>query len=157
LPIKLKRAYEPASSDDGERILVERLWPRGVTKKDLALTGWLRDIAPSTELRKWYGHIDERWPEFVKRYRSELRASDKRRFILELVGKGLSGDVTLVFATHDPERSGAQVLKDVIEKAGIQSARVSSDRRAASASRRHTRSPNKRVEEMVARGKRRPA
>lgn len=121
MSIKLKRAYVAAAPDDGQRFLVERLWPRGVAKKDLPLTGWIRDIAPSTELRKWYGHVDERWPEFVKRYKSELRASDKRELILDLARKGRSGNVTLVFATHDPERSGARVLKDVIEKAGSRS------------------------------------
>jgi uncharacterized protein YeaO (DUF488 family) len=118
LSIKLKRAYEAASPNDGQRFLVERLWPRGVAKKDLPLTDWLRDIAPSTALRKWYGHVDERWPEFVKRYKSELKAPGKREWILDLARKGRSGDVTLVFATHDPERSGAKVLKDVIERAG---------------------------------------
>lgn len=113
--MKLKRAYEAPSPDDGERYLVERLWPRGVPKNDIALTGWLRDIAPSAELRKWYGHIDERWPEFVRRYESELNAPEKQQMILDLVQKARDGDVTLVFATRIAEHSSAWVLKDVIE------------------------------------------
>jgi uncharacterized protein YeaO (DUF488 family) len=123
LPVLLKRAYEAPSTDDGERYLVERLWPRGVAKKDLALTDWLRDIAPSTELRKWYGHIEERWPEFVKRYERELAAPDKQKSLTDLAQKARAGNVTLVFATRVAERSGAKVLKDAIEKLERQSGR----------------------------------
>ncbi len=116
MPIKLKRAYDPPSADDGERYLVERLWPRGVSKKRLALRGWLKEIAPSTELRKWYAHEDERWPEFVRRYRLELKGTDQKSLLADLAHKAQSSDVTLVFATRNPERSDARVLKDVIEK-----------------------------------------
>ncbi len=122
MPVNLKRAYEAPSTDDGERYLVERLWPRGVAKKDIALSGWLRDIAPSTELRKWYSHAEERWPEFVKRYESELSAPDKQKILRDLTEKARAGDITLVFATRVAERSGAKVLKDVI-------ARLASSRR----------------------------
>lgn len=116
MTVKLKRAYEAAAEGDGERFLVERLWPRGVAKKDLPLQGWLKDIAPSTSLRKWYSHIEERWPEFVKRYRLELRATDKQAMLADLATRAEASTVTLVFATRDPERSGARVLKDVIEE-----------------------------------------
>jgi uncharacterized protein YeaO (DUF488 family) len=112
----LKRAYEPPSTDDGERYLVERLWPRGVSKKGLALTAWLRDIAPSTELRKWYGHVEERWPEFAARYKQELAAPDKQKILSDLAQKARAGNVTLVFATRVAELSGAKVLKDLLEK-----------------------------------------
>jgi uncharacterized protein YeaO (DUF488 family) len=71
--IKLKRAYEPATNDDGLRILVERLWPRGVTKQKAKIDLWLKDLAPTTELRKWYNHDPDRWPQFRKRYRAELK------------------------------------------------------------------------------------
>ena len=116
MPIRLKRAYESPAAGDGERYLVERLWPRGVAKKDLPLKGWLKGIAPSTDLRKWYAHVEERWPEFVRRYRSELTELDKQDVLADLAEKGRRRDVTLVFATHDPERSGARVLKDVLEE-----------------------------------------
>lgn len=116
MPVLLKRAYEAPSTDDGERYLVERLWPRGVAKKDLAITDWLRDIAPSTELRKWYGHVEERWPEFVKRYESELISPDKQKALTDLAHKARTGNVTLVFATRVAEQSGARVLKDLIDR-----------------------------------------
>jgi uncharacterized protein YeaO (DUF488 family) len=87
-----------------------------VSKKDIAISGWLRDIAPSTELRKWYGHAKDRWPEFVKRYESELEAPDKQKILRDLTQKARAGDVTSVFATRVAERSGAKVLKDVIER-----------------------------------------
>jgi uncharacterized protein YeaO (DUF488 family) len=121
LPVLLKRAYEPPSIDDGERYLVERLWPRGVAKKDLALTDWLRDIAPSTELRKWYGHIEERWPEFARRYKQELAAPEKQAVLSDLAQIARAGNITLVFATRVAELSGAKVLKDLIGKAGRRS------------------------------------
>jgi uncharacterized protein YeaO (DUF488 family) len=114
--VKLKRAYEAATRGDGERYLVERLWPRGVAKDKLAITGWPREIAPSAELRTWYGHRRERWGEFAKRYRSELRKESSRKVVRTLASKARSGTVTLVFATKDVDHSGAAVLKDVIER-----------------------------------------
>lgn len=116
MSVKLKRAYEAPARADGERYLVERLWPRGVSKEKIALTAWLRDVAPSTELRKWYNHVDERWPEFVKRYRAELKDASHQGALQDLARKAQKGDITLVFATREPERSGARVLKDVIDK-----------------------------------------
>ncbi len=112
--LKLKRVYETPSSEDGLRILVERLWPRGLTKEKARIDIWLKDIAPSTELRKWYDHIPERWPEFQKRYKSELQESDK--VILGLKKKVDTTDVTLVFAAKDAARNSAVVLKDVLQK-----------------------------------------
>ena len=115
MPIRLKRAYEMAASSDGERYLVERLWPRGVKKTDLTLTAWLKDLAPSTDLRKWYGHHPDRQPEFARRYRAELAAAEKRPLLLDLVQKANAGDVTLVFSTKETDLSGAVVLKKVLE------------------------------------------
>jgi uncharacterized protein YeaO (DUF488 family) len=123
MPVLLKRAYESPSTDDGERYLVERLWPRGVAKKDLELTGWLRGIAPSTELRKWYGHVEERWPEFARLYKQELTAPEKQTILSDLAQKARAGNVTLVFATRVAARSGAKVLKDLIDTAGRRSKR----------------------------------
>jgi uncharacterized protein YeaO (DUF488 family) len=111
--LKLKRAYEAPAKSDGMRILVERLWPRGVSKEAAQIDVWLREISPSTELRKWYGHAPERWPEFQKRYRAEL---DKLGDVLTLL-KYLTQHqtVTFVFAASDEERNSAVVLKAYLE------------------------------------------
>jgi uncharacterized protein YeaO (DUF488 family) len=108
--VRLKRVYEPAAADDGARVLVERLWPRGVRKG--AVERWERDVAPSTELRKWYGHDPARWEEFRGRYVAELRArGPELEGLRELVR---AGRLTLVFAARDPARSSAAVLRDVL-------------------------------------------
>ena|SRR5487761_953138 len=109
---QLKRAYEPASADDGCRILVERLWPRGVTKSRAAIDAWLKDIAPSAALRKWYGHNPQRWKDFRRRYWDELRANPKT--VSELRAKQRKGKVTLVYAAHDEQHSGALALKQFL-------------------------------------------
>jgi uncharacterized protein YeaO (DUF488 family) len=114
MPLKLKRAYEPASPDDGRRYLVERLWPRGVSKQALALTEWLKELSPSSELRRWYGHEPGRWLEFVQRYELELQAPEKQSLLARLVAEARADGVTLVFATSDVEHSGARVLEDYL-------------------------------------------
>ena len=111
--IKLKRAYEAASSDDSLRILVERLWPRGVTKQIARIDLWLKDLAPSTELRKWYGHDPARWPEFRKRYWAELTDLGDFLVLLKYVIK--ERKVTFVFAASDEERNSAVALRDFLE------------------------------------------
>ncbi|HVX11761.1 MAG TPA: DUF488 family protein [Pirellulales bacterium] len=111
---RLKRAYEPASPDDGCRILVERLWPRGVSKDRAAIDLWLKDIAPSAALRKWYGHDPDRWTEFRRRYWAELRSD--REAVSELRTKGRGAKVTLVYAAHDEEHSGALALKQFLSR-----------------------------------------
>jgi uncharacterized protein YeaO (DUF488 family) len=112
--IKLKRAYEKPSMDDGFRILVERLWPRGVSKKKAAIDLWLKDVAPSAELRKWYVHDPKKWPEFRKRYWAELKHAGKAiKFLKE---KRKEGPVTLVFAAADAERNSAVALKAYLER-----------------------------------------
>ena len=111
--ILLKRAYEAASSDDGLRILVERLWPRGVSKQKAQIDLWLKDLAPSTELRKWYGHDPARWPEFRKRYWAELKDMGDLLVLLGFV----TGErtVTFVYAASDEERNSAVALKEFLE------------------------------------------
>jgi len=111
--IRLKRVYEPPSRTDGARILVDRLWPRGLTKERAAVTLWLKDVAPSTELRKWFGHAPARWKQFQARYRKELR---ERKDALELLKrKSNAHAVTLVYAARDEQHNEALVLKRVLE------------------------------------------
>ena len=112
--IKLKRAYEKPSRDDGFRILVERLWPRGVTKNEADLDLWLKDIAPSPELRKWYDHDVEKWGEFQKQYRQELNG--KSEFVDQLKQRSKDGTVTFVYAARDEEHNSAVVLKEFVER-----------------------------------------
>jgi len=112
--IKLKRAYEPAARGDGERILVERLWPRGVSKDRAKIDLWLKDIAPSTQLRKWFGHDPDRWEQFRRRYAAELK--DKIDLLKMLKQKAKNGPVTFVYAARDEQHNGALALKQVVEK-----------------------------------------
>jgi len=111
--LRLKRIYEPRSASDGYRVLVERLWPRGVSKDSARLDDWLKEIAPSPELRRWYSHQPERWPEFQKRYRAELAGSGE--LVDRLIAQLQAGDVTLLFAAKDEVRNSAVLLKSVIE------------------------------------------
>ncbi|HLI95592.1 MAG TPA: DUF488 domain-containing protein [Candidatus Baltobacteraceae bacterium] len=116
MSIALKRAYEAPASKDGRRILVDRVWPRGVSKEELHLDGWFREVAPSTQLRKWFGHDPERWSEFEKRYRAELRKSGMREPLEELAAMAKRGKVTLVYGAHDEEYNQAVVLRDYLKK-----------------------------------------
>ena len=115
----LKRAYDPASPEDGCRVLVERLWPRGVSKSQAAIDAWLKDVAPSSELRKWYGHDPARWDEFRRRYWAELRSN--RQAVDDLRAKEREGKVTLVYAARDQEHSGALALVEFLKQAKPQS------------------------------------
>jgi uncharacterized protein YeaO (DUF488 family) len=111
--IKLKRAYDRASRDDGVRYLVERLWPRGIKKTELELDGWLKEVAPSPELRKWFSHDLEKWPQFRQRYFTELKAHEES---LEPLRKAARrGPVTLVFSSHDTEHNAAVALRDYLK------------------------------------------
>lgn len=112
--IKLKRAYEKSSKQDGLRILVERLWPRGVRKDQAHIDLWLKDLAPSTELRKWFGHDPGKWDEFQKRYRSELE--DKGDLLALLKHRTGEGAVTFVYAARDEEHNSAVALKEFLEE-----------------------------------------
>jgi uncharacterized protein YeaO (DUF488 family) len=111
--IKLKRAYEKPSRDDGLRVLVERLWPRGLTKQRAAVDMWLKEAAPSPELRKWFGHDPARWAQFQRRYWQELK--EKKEAVQFLKQKGKQGTVTLVYAARDEEHNGALALKRFLE------------------------------------------
>lgn len=112
--IRLKRIFEAPSPDDGRRVLVERLWPRGVRKEAAALDEWLREIAPSRELRQWFGHDPGRWPAFRQHYREELEA--KEGLLDRLRAYREEGALTLVFAARDTERNSAVVLKELLEE-----------------------------------------
>ncbi len=112
--IKLKRAYEPPSRADGERILVERLWPRGLTKDRAQIDLWLKDISPSPELRKWYGHDPEKWSEFRKRYLQEVA---KKKYLAKLLKQKSRGKtITFVYAARDEEKNSAVVLKAYVTR-----------------------------------------
>jgi uncharacterized protein YeaO (DUF488 family) len=110
--IRIKRAYERRARGDGRRILVERLWPRGITKESLEAYAWMKEVAPSTELRKWFAHRVARWPEFRRRYIEELNAkSDTWTPILDASRRGA---VTLLYSAHDTEHNSAVVLRDYL-------------------------------------------
>jgi uncharacterized protein YeaO (DUF488 family) len=112
--IRIKRTYEPRARGDGRRILVERLWPRGMKKEDLHADTWMKDVAPSTELRQWFGHEVERWDEFRRRYQRELNANpDAWAPVLEASRRGT---VTLLYSAHDVEHNGAVVLRDYLTR-----------------------------------------
>lgn len=114
--IKLKRIYEPPAEGDGERLLVDRLWPRGLSKDAARLSQWLKDLAPSEELRRWYGHDPARWPEFQERYRRELLKPTRSALLEKVMELARKGPVTLLYAARDPERNNAVVLKKLLEE-----------------------------------------
>lgn len=114
MDIRLKRAYEPAASSDGYRVLVDRLWPRGVSKEKAWLDEWAKDLAPSAELREWFGHEPTRFAEFRRRYIEELR--DNRARLTALRRRGREGTLTLVYAAHDEDHNDAVVLLDVLRR-----------------------------------------
>ena len=112
--IRIKRIYDPPSSEDGTRILVDRLWPRGVTKEAASLDEWLKEIAPSDELRHWFGHDPARWTEFRERYRTELKLHGD--LLDRLRTQGGKGTITLLFAAADTEHNNAAVLKEILSR-----------------------------------------
>ncbi|WP_298422292.1 DUF488 family protein [Rhodoblastus sp.] len=114
MDVRLKRAYLPPSRDDGARVLVDRLWPRGLSKDAAAIDLWLKDVAPSTELRRWYGHDPNRWLEFQNRYREELANKDAALEILARIAR--DRDLTLVYAARDEQRNHALVIRDALRE-----------------------------------------
>jgi uncharacterized protein YeaO (DUF488 family) len=110
--VRLKRAYDPPAASDGTRILVDRLWPRGVNKANAAIDQWDKSIAPSTMLRNWFGHDPARWQEFRRRYANEIH--EHREQLDELRARAQSGRITLVFAAHDQLHNHAIVLRDIL-------------------------------------------
>lgn len=112
--LKIKRVYEEAKKIDGTRFLVERLWPRGMKKENLVMEAWLKDVAPSTDLRKWFEHDVAKWSEFQRRYRKELEANPNAwQPILDTMSHG---NVTLLFSSHDTEHNNAVVLKSFLDE-----------------------------------------
>lgn len=112
--VKIKRVYDRPERGDGERILVDRLWPRGLSRRAAAVDKWMKDLGPSHELRKWFGHDPRRWSEFRRRYVAELRT--QRDALTPIARKGARSAVTLLFGTRDPAHNQAVVLKGVIER-----------------------------------------
>ena len=110
--IRIKRAYEPPTQDDGTRILIDRLWPRGVKKENLALDQWAKELSPSTELRQWFGHDPARWQEFRRRYAAELR---QRTDLLDpLRALARKGPITLVYSAHDEAHNNAVAMREFL-------------------------------------------
>jgi len=110
--VKLKRAYEPPTADDGTRILIDRLWPRGVTKERAAIDQWMKDISPSTELRKWFGHDPARWDEFRRRYAKEVH--QHAELLDQLRSLAREGPITLVYSARDEKHNDAIELRELI-------------------------------------------
>ncbi|HLN89267.1 MAG TPA: DUF488 family protein [Candidatus Binatia bacterium] len=110
----MKRAYEKPASEDGKRILVERLWPRGLKKEDAKIDEWLKDVAPSTELRKWYCHEPKKWLKFSEKYRKELKAQNA--IVSRLASESKKGNVTFIFGSKEEKMNNAVALKEYIEK-----------------------------------------
>jgi uncharacterized protein YeaO (DUF488 family) len=114
MPIDLKRAYDLPTKSDGRRILVDRVWPRGIARDDLRIDAWLKDLAPSTELRKWFGHDPAKWDEFRKRYAGELE--QRSEALEELVENARAGQITLIFSAKDTQHNNAVALKEHLER-----------------------------------------
>lgn len=112
--VRIKRAYDDPSADDGYRLLIDRLWPRGVSRERAALDEWNKDLAPSGELRKWFGHDPERFDEFRRRYTAELH--DQRDCIRDLRRRAGEGTLTLVYSAHDTDHNDAVVLADIVRR-----------------------------------------
>ena len=112
--LKIKRVYETTRPEDGVRFLVERLWPRGIKKEDLKMKAWLKDVSPSPDLRRWYEHDVEKWKEFQKRYRKELK--DNPEAWKPILDAAREGDVTLLYSARDTEHNIALVLKEFLEE-----------------------------------------
>ena len=112
--IRLKRAYEPAAASDGYRILIDRIWPRGVARKDARLDEWARELAPSAELRRWFGHDPARFEEFRRRYVEELAAQEEK--LRELRRRAREGTLTLVYGARDTEHNDALVLAELLRR-----------------------------------------
>jgi uncharacterized protein YeaO (DUF488 family) len=127
--IRTKRTYDARERADGQRILVERLWPRGLTKETLAADAWMKEVAPSTELRKWFAHREDRWKEFERRYRKELTANTAAWE--PILAASRRGTVTLLYSAHDTLHNGALVLRDFLVERGA--SRSTRRRRAAPA------------------------
>jgi len=114
--ITIKRIYDPVSEDDGKRILVDRLWPRGLKKEKAVIDEWLKDIAPSDELRKWFSHDSSKWQEFKNKYKKELKGKDKSELLEQLKKTAKKEKVTVLFSARDIAHNNAVVLKELLEE-----------------------------------------
>jgi uncharacterized protein YeaO (DUF488 family) len=114
--VRIKRIYDEPAPEDGRRILVDRIWPRGRSQEEVRLSAWLQDLAPSTTLHKWFGHEPERWPEFRERYLAELAGPAAQALLQELADLAQAETVTLVYAARDQKRNNAVVLKELLEE-----------------------------------------
>ena len=115
--VRIKRAYDAPARADGYRVLVDRLWPRGVSKDAARLDAWVRELAPSPGLRRWFGHDPARFAEFTRRYTQELRAGPAQAALADLTRRAARGAVTLVYGARDEQHNGAAVLRDLVEDA----------------------------------------
>jgi uncharacterized protein YeaO (DUF488 family) len=113
--VRIKRVYRQPDTEDGTRVLIDRLWPRGLTKEKASVDLWLKDIAPSTELRKWFSHDPAKWSEFQTRYRAELRNNNEQLLLLRQ--EAIKGTVTLVYGAKDEEHNEAVVLQKILRQA----------------------------------------
>jgi uncharacterized protein YeaO (DUF488 family) len=116
MTLKSKRIYDLPERRDGKRILIDRLWPRGLTKEKAQIDLWLREIAPSSELRKWFGHKPERWKEFEQRYRRELDTPEKQEQLHHIRAVMRKGPVTLLYAAKDSEHNNAKVIAAILKR-----------------------------------------
>ena len=125
MAVRIKRAYEAAEPADGYRVLIDRLWPRGVTRQEARLDEWARELAPSPELRRWFGHDPSRFEEFRRRYRGEL--ADHEETLRALRRRAREGSLTLVYGARDTEHNGAVVLAELLRKGGTPISRRSAE------------------------------
>ena len=133
--ITIKRAYDPPNHNDGCRILVDRLWPRGIKKDQLGIKKWVRELGPSNELRKFFGHDSARWKEFRTRYLTELKRPEAASLIGELVGLARRGPLTLIYSAKDTEHNQAVVLKELLDSKVNSRRRLILERQAGSPTR----------------------
>jgi len=122
MPVKLKRIYDDCSADDGMRVLVDRVWPRGISKEDAAIDLWAKDVAPSSELRKWFNHDADKYADFKVKYKAELKSGDQKESLDQLkeTAKKHKKHLTLLYAAKDEQHNQAQVLKEILDHQNIE-------------------------------------
>jgi uncharacterized protein YeaO (DUF488 family) len=143
MDVRLKRAYEPPARSDGYRVLIDRLWPRGVSKQEARLDEWARELAPSSELRRWFGHDPAKFDEFRRRYREELARQEEK--LGELRRRARGGRLTLVYGARDSEHNDAVVLAELLRRGRRSRCPTSSGSHASSSPARGTTSPRRRA------------
>jgi uncharacterized protein YeaO (DUF488 family) len=116
MAVRIRRAYDPPLPEDGRRVLVERLWPRGIKKESLFINAWLKELAPSDELRRWFAHDPDRWQEFQQRYREELRGIRQQQLLDELAQQASRRNVTLIYSAREERFNNAFALRDIIDE-----------------------------------------